>query len=214
MEKFTGNQLTHRIASIESGFRGRGGDECRFANQKEGINSVLFRSALSFKQAAGQINVVVHAVGILLSLPYILEQNESIQTLSLGAGNTGKGFDLETNLRVAEFKFIDWKGADSVRENSLFKDFYRLAEDDTMRKHELYVIRDRFPLKFLNGGRALKSVMSRHTLWTEFQKRYEKRFSTVGEYYAHRKDRVTVRDLMKIVPHFVDGVFPVEACLE
>jgi len=120
LEKFTGNQLTHRIASIESGFRGRGGDECRFANQKEGINSVLFRSALSFKQAAGQINVVVHAVGILLSLPYILEQNESIQTLSLGAGNTGKGFDLETNLRVAEFKFIDLEGRGlSQRELSL-----------------------------------------------------------------------------------------------
>jgi len=53
------------------------------------------------KQLAGQINVVIHALGILLCLPHILRPGEVIEYVSLGAGNTGRAFDLETNLRVA-----------------------------------------------------------------------------------------------------------------
>ena len=52
---------------------------------------------------AGQVNVVIHALGILISLPYLLEDDEEIQSLSLGAGNTGRRYDLETDRRVAEF---------------------------------------------------------------------------------------------------------------
>jgi hypothetical protein len=37
---------------------------------------------------------VIHAVGILTALPHILEHDERIETLSLGAGNTGRQFDL------------------------------------------------------------------------------------------------------------------------
>jgi hypothetical protein len=62
------------------------------------------------KQVAGQINVVIHALVILLCLPHILKDHEVIEYVSLGAGNTARAFDLETNQRVAEFKFIRWQG--------------------------------------------------------------------------------------------------------
>lgn len=69
-----------------------------------------------------KVNVVIHALGILLCLPHILEADGTVQYVSLGAGNTGRQFDLETDRRVAEFKFIQWQGGpESIRQNSLFK---------------------------------------------------------------------------------------------
>ena len=52
------------------------------------------------KRLAGQINVTIHALGILMCLPHILEPDERVESVSLGAGNTGRDFDLETNVRV------------------------------------------------------------------------------------------------------------------
>ena len=43
-------------------------------------------AALLVKRSAGQINVIVHAVGILVALPKILEPGELVQSLSLAAG--------------------------------------------------------------------------------------------------------------------------------
>jgi hypothetical protein len=60
------------------------------------------------KQLAGQINVVIHALGILLC--HILRPGEVIDYVSLGAGNSGRAFGLETNQRIAEFKFVHWQG--------------------------------------------------------------------------------------------------------
>ena len=129
------------------------------------IDDNLMSSAIILKNAMGQINVVVHAIGILLLLPAILQRGEVIQSLSLGAGNAGKKFDLETNLSIAEFKFIHWKGgAEAIRQNSLFKDFFYLAEENTDKKRRLYVLGSEHPLKFLNGGRAIDSVLSRNAI--------------------------------------------------
>ena len=38
------------------------------------------------KRLAGQINVTIHALGILLCLPHILEPSERVEPVSLGAG--------------------------------------------------------------------------------------------------------------------------------
>jgi hypothetical protein len=77
------------------------------------------------------VNVAIHALGILLALPEILEVlevGEVVEELSLGAGNTGRAFDLVTNVRVAEFKFIKWRGgAEAIRQNGLFVDVFHLA---------------------------------------------------------------------------------------
>jgi hypothetical protein len=81
----------------------------RFLLEATATNEVLMAAA-EMKRLAGQINVVIHSLGILLCLPHILEVGEQVEKVSLGAGNTGREFDLETNYRVAEFKFVHWRG--------------------------------------------------------------------------------------------------------
>jgi hypothetical protein len=94
--------------------------------------------------------------------------------VSLGAGNTGKEFDLETNYRIAEFKFIHWRGGpESIRQNQLFKDFYLLSESRSEKRKYLYVIGREHPYDFLSGGRALSSVLSCNVkLLKQFEAKY------------------------------------------
>jgi hypothetical protein len=70
----------------------------------------VLKAANVIKHLARQINVVIHTLGILLCLPHILRAGEVIHYVALGAGNTGRSLDLETNVRVAEFKFTHWQG--------------------------------------------------------------------------------------------------------
>ena len=148
-------------------------------------------AAALMKQLAGQINVVIHALGILRCLPHIFQPGEVIESLSLGAGNTGRDFDLETNQRVAEFKFIRWRGGpETIRQNSLFKDFFELAEHDTDKQKCLYVLGTKHPLAFLTSGRAISSVLNRNVdLLARFQSLYPE-CSTVQDYYAMKGDDV------------------------
>lgn len=203
---FKDGSLKHRLSNLENSFVGADKQTSQASCATENISSVLLDSAFVLKQAAGQINVVVHAIGILLSLPHLLKENEVIESLSLGAGNTGKSFDLETNLRVAEYKFIQWKGgSEAIRQNSIFKDFYMLAEANTLKERYLYVLDLTYPLKFFSGGRTLNSVMSRNNkLWTDFQKQYDTRFSKVHEYYEYRKSLVQMVDILDVVPEIAD----------
>ncbi len=202
IQQFEKDSLTDRISEVERTIRGANLESFKSIYESLEINPNLLDAAISLKQVAGQINVLIHATGILLSLPHILQEGEVIEALSLGAGNTGKKFDLETNQRIAEYKFINWRGgADTIRENSLFKDFYLMAEHDTPKKRYLYVIGTKYPLKFLGGGRALTSVMSKNiSLWSDFQKRYGDKFSKVYEYYEYRKASVEIVDIAEIVP--------------
>lgn len=184
IQQFEADSLTNRLSNLEHVFEGADKQASQVLGSEQSVTTSLLDSAFVLKKAAGQINVIVHAVGILTALPHILKEGEVVQSLSLGAGNTGKEFDLETNWRVAEFKFIQWRGgSESIRQNSIFKDFYWLAEAKTSKERYLYVIGSTYPLKFFTGGRALSSVMSRNNkLWTDFQKQYGSRFSKVYEY--------------------------------
>src|ERR1035437_7572506 len=140
IQNFIGDSLTLRISEIEGILQNKNKSEISQFLQKEVINTQIINSAFSLKLVINQINVLIHALGILLTLPKILNEDEKVETLSLGAGNTGKPFDLETTFRIAEFKFINWKGgSESIRQNSLFKDFYLLAESDRYKRKELYV---------------------------------------------------------------------------
>ncbi len=149
------------------------------------------------KRVVGQINVVIHALGILLCLPRLLEPGETIQYVSLGAGNTGRAFDLETDRRVAEFKFIQWQGgSESIRHNSLFKDFFLLAEHEGPKRKYLYVLGTEYPLKGLNGGRALQSVLSKEAaLRDHFRAKYGDQYATVRDYFKPRRDSVIIQDV-------------------
>lgn len=207
VERFKGGSLKKRISFLEKEFSGATNVVCKSLLSNQGIDLSLFTSSLFVKRASSQINEIVHAVGILISLAYILRENEVVESLSLAAGNTGRPFDLETNFRVAEFKFIDWKGGpESIRQNQFFKDFYLLAEFDTLKKKYLYTVGVDYPLIFLQGRRALKSVLSKnYELWSKFQSQFGTKFTTVGEYYSFRENHVELIDLKDIIPFFFEG---------
>ena len=202
LQKFNGKDLACTLAALEASMRGVDTAACRGIIVEGGVSSDVLAAAGVVKHVSGQINVVIHALGILLSLPHLLEEGEVIKTVSLGAGNTGRAFDLETNLRIAEFKFIRWQGGpESIRQNALFKDFYLMAEYPTNKRKYMYVLDTSYPLKFLNGGRAMSSVLSRNVkLEAEFRAKYGVRFRTVREYFDFRKAEVRVESISEWVP--------------
>ena len=57
-----------------------------------GAKAEVLSAAGIIKRLSGQINVVIHALGILLCLPHILRLNEVIDYVSLGAGKHWTGF--------------------------------------------------------------------------------------------------------------------------
>ncbi len=208
IQRFMGPNLTGRIGSLENAMRGRDGTQCVSESELHGVTSDLLAAAYAVKLAAAQIDVVIHAVGGLMLIPKILEPGETIQALSLGAGNTGRDFDLETDRRVAEFKFIHWKGGpESIRKNNLFKDFFLLAEHPTPKCKELYVLDTTLPLKAMRGGRSLKSVLSKNVkLWEAFKLKYGDAYKTVGDYYADHQHKVAIRDAAPMIPQLVQIV--------
>jgi hypothetical protein len=203
VQEFKRDSLRRTISILETSLQLSGAIDCQRNIECCQIDEGLLKSALHLKLASAQINEVVHSVGILLSLPHILEPDEKVQYLSLAAGNTGRPFDLETNQRIAEFKFIDWKGGpESIRQNSLFKDFFELVEYETPKKRYLYVVGLEHPMKFFNGGRACSSVMSKNrSLWERYSLKYGT-LTRVCAFYEHKKASVTIVDLTTIVPAF------------
>jgi hypothetical protein len=202
LERFYQGSLTSRLAALESAFCTNGKTSYTAQCVVEEIDTTLLSALLAIKRVAGQINVSIHAVGILLALPQILKRGERVETLSLGAGNTGRAFDLVTNRRVAEFKFFHWQGgSETIRQNALFKDFYYLAESRIRKPKFLYVLGCDVPLRFLNGGRALRSVMSKNAkLMSDFREQHGERFKAVREYFAYRKEAVQIVDLLGRIP--------------
>jgi hypothetical protein len=202
VETFARGDLTGELARIERQLEHR--DVAAVPNllSTRGIDSDLVTAALLLKETAGQIHVLLHAIGILMSLPAILEPEERVLRMSLGAGNTGRSFDVETDRRVAEFKFIRWRGgAEAVRQNALFKDFYMLSEASTTKRKVLYLLDLNHPLKFLNGRRSIRSVMSRNSkLYQHFAARYGSHVSVVREYFVLRRGEVELVDLIPLVP--------------
>jgi hypothetical protein len=158
LQTFRGTDLTQTIYQIEKSMKGVSAENYAAVLSTSGAKAEVLGAAGLVKQLAGQINVVIHALGILLCLPHILRPGEIVEYVSLGAGNTGRAFDLETNLRVAEFRFIRWQGGpESIRQNSPFKDFYEMAEHDTKKEKYLYVLGTEHGEKFFNGGRTIKA---------------------------------------------------------
>ncbi len=198
---FRGNSLPATLSSLEESFSGISGAESSIKNIAHGFDLNLLASGFQVKMASAQIDVIIHSLGILLSLPTILESSEIIEVLSLGAGNTGKDFDLITDQRIGEFKFIQWQGGpESIRQNSIFKDFFYLAEEDTQKSRYLYLLETERPLRFFNGKRILSSVLSRNQrLRDDFLAKYGESFRVVRDYYEYRRSKVDVIDLRDLV---------------
>lgn len=208
IQNFEGGNLKVRLARLETEFEGINKNKLQLLCSENRIDDALLDSAITLKKAMGQVNVVIHAIGVILLLPKILRSGEVIESLSLGAGSTGKKFDLDSNLRIAEFKFIHWKGgSESMWQNALFKDFFYLAEEDTNKKRYLYIIGLEHPLKFLNGSRAITSVLSRNAkLSNDFQNKYRTRFRIVSEYYNYRKHLVEIIDINQVMPSLASSL--------
>ncbi len=202
IQRFQSGDLRRRIAAIEQILQSTRADVLPGRLDDLGVTGSTLAASLELKRAAGQVNVLVHTLGILAALPAILEPDEVIEYVSLGAGNTGRNFDLETDRRVAEFKFINWRGGpEAIRQNQLFKDFYLLEAHETPKRKQVFVLGDEHPLRFFNGGRALASVMSRNgKLGRDFQARFESRFTTVREYYTVFGHGVEIVDLNRLLP--------------
>ena len=157
------NNITNIITQTEIALNDKTKEGVVSFLQKRNNESSILKSALRIKKITGQINIIIHAWGILISLPHILKKDEKIISLSLGAGNTGKDFDLETDQRVAEFKFIEWQGGpEAMRKKSLFKDFFYLVERGDDKKRYLYLLNTEIPLTFFHSRTAISSLVSRN----------------------------------------------------
>jgi hypothetical protein len=189
------------IGGLEDTLQGAGGDQVRRYIDAEGFGRETLDATLLIKRASAQIDVLVHAVGILNSLPYILEPGEVVKSLSLGAGNTGRRHDLETDRRVAEFKFIEWQGGpESIRQNGVFKDLFDLASNPTTKRRILYLVGLTHPMRFLTNKRALSSVLKDAGTARRFRELYGDQFLTVRDYFETVRDRVEIVDLAGLVP--------------
>lgn len=198
---FKGSSLATRIAWLEQEAEHRSRNQITELLANDQVTAELMRSAVEVKRAAGQIDEVVHAVGTLLALPDILGQDEVVECLSLGAGNTGRAFDLETNKRVAEFTFIDWKGgAESIRKQKLFKDFYCLAESTTLKDRFIYVLGDDHAQRVFTIRSSCKGMLRKFAdLQGELVGKYGADI-TVREYYQLKKHLIRIVNLKSASP--------------
>jgi len=166
----------------------------------------IFTSAKIIKEASAQIDEIVHASGIMLALSVWLNKNEEVKYLSLGAGNHKEHFDLETNHRIAEFKFGKWNenSANGIRRRGYFSNYVTLlTADNGLNKY--FVVEDKKAfLKFLNGTASWRNVLSKNP--SGFKKLEKFLFNnkmehivTVGEIYNLFDGIVTIVDYNEIL---------------
>ena len=208
LARFTGPNLTATLSHLEAAVQGVTSTDCRMFLDGADASREALRTAAELKRQAGQINVTIHALGILLCLPHLLEPGERVESVSLGAGNTGRLFDLETNVRVAEFKFINWRGgSETIRQNGVFKDYVLLALNPIAKRKHLYLLGTDHAMKFLRGGRAINSVLSRgDKLRNIFAERFGDTYRTVGDYYAAYADAVRIEDVSPWLSDLAEGL--------
>lgn len=204
LEDFRTGGITARINALALALADACGDDCERRLQAIGAQNEMLHAALVVKQASAQIDTILHALGMALALPRILAADERVLHLSLGAGTNDGRFDLETDRRIAEFKFIQWRGQDAQRHIGLFKDFYDLAEEDTVKARYLYVLNRPRVVGFLSGRSKISRLLSKAAFEERFTKRFGDRYANVGEYFKDRKDRVEITDLADVLEHFKD----------
>jgi hypothetical protein len=199
--------LTSAIASIEGGLDGEDAAGVRKVTKAAGIDESLLGAAIKIRRELGRISDLIHAAAITLVLPKILEPGERVTNRpSLAAGNDpSRPFDLETNLRVAEFKLSRWLGRDAMRKRQTFKDFVHLAADRSGRTPELFVVGDA-PARFLRTTRSkaewgLDRAPATRQL---FAARFGSLAMPISEFTAGPGARVRITDLTPLLPALED----------
>ncbi|MBU2111030.1 MAG: hypothetical protein KKE65_05170, partial [Actinobacteria bacterium] len=148
------NALTATLADLEASLAGADRDQSSRVAIESGFDEDLVNAALVVRERVGMLDTLIHAAVITQTLPLVLEEGEQVlKRPSLGAGNDpDRVFDLETNLRVAEFKLSSWKGSDGMRQRELFADVVGLTLDETGRRRQVFVVGE-LPMRFLTQSK-------------------------------------------------------------
>jgi hypothetical protein len=148
------NALTSTLTRLESSLVGADQSECSRVTVESGFDEDLVDAALVVRERVGMLDTLIHAAVITQTLPLVLEEGEQVlKRPSLGAGNDpDRVFDLETNLRVAEFKLSSWKGSDGMRQRGLFADVVGLSMDESGRRRQVFVV-GQLPVRFLTQSK-------------------------------------------------------------
>ena len=77
--------IRSRIGRLEEAVEGLCATDAHAVAERAGASSRLLTGALLVKRLSGQVNVVIHAVGILQALPFVLDPDEMVIAVSLGA---------------------------------------------------------------------------------------------------------------------------------
>lgn len=197
--------LTASIAQLEFALDGLAAEEVLPVLAKQGVTVDLLRAGLEARALFGRIDDLIHAAAISLALPHLLEPGETLRRPSLGAGNDpSRPYDVETDRRIAEFKFSGWKGSDAMRKRQLFKDLVHLAAAPADgRRVELYVTGAR-PIRFLNTTRSTAAWAlngGSDTTRDLFVERFGDLVVTISEFARGAGARVQIIDLEQRLPH-------------
>lgn len=202
LKEFEGSiGFTQKIAYLEACVRGMRAEEIRAFLSSEGITKSFLDSAFLLKSTVGQSTVLIRAIVILLSLPHILEDGEVVEYVCLRTDDTEREFDLETDRRVARFKFIQWEaGLYDTRRGRFFMDFLKLAEYHTGKRRCLCVLGVDAPLRLLSGKQLISGIRMTADVRKVFAEKYGERYARVSEYYRDAGRLVEIIDLTQIVP--------------
>lgn len=204
-----GHPLTTRVADLEKTLVGAHRENVADIADENDIVGETLASAVRVRAAFGRVSDVIHALVITLALPRILHPDEVVTVRpSLAAGNDpSRKFDLETNLRVAEFKVSKWTGADAMRKRGTFVDLVHVALDETDRDKYVYVLGEA-PKHFLETttstaawGFTRKSALQREA----FQNRWGAAEDiTISEFRKNVASGVHIVDLYDVLPELRD----------
>lgn len=194
--------LGQRIAALERDLTGTTGERTGLVVAEHGLTSETFSASLLVREELGKLSDLVHATGIGLALPHLLEPDEVLKMPSLAAGNDpGRPYDVETNMRAAEFKFARWtNGGNGGREKDLFKDLVLLTHAPRSLKAEIYVRGPR-PARFLAGRASARKQLKRsQAVLAVFDDQVSDPEITVADYVSNYAAHVSVIDLEQAVP--------------
>lgn len=195
--------LTLTVSGLEAQLADADADAAARVAANTALDHQLIAAALIVRERVGVLDSLIHAAVITQTLPLLLGDEEIVlKRPSLAAGNDAdRIFDLETNLRVAEFKVAQWKGADSLRQRGLVADLVGLAMDATGRRRQLFVVGAR-PKHFLQtSGRTIDSLLSKSAMRLR-QAGVWKPETTVAEFT--RESSVEIIDLVPWFPRLAN----------
>lgn len=198
--------LTEVIASLEHRLSDTDGPSSQAIVADADIMVELLTATMKVRAELGRMSDLIHAAGIVLALPHLLEPGERIKGRpSLAAGNDPtRPFDLETDRRIAEFKLSKWmSGSNAMRKRQTFKDLVALAMDDSGRRAELYVLGPK-PATFLRGTKSTAAWALNRVTTDAFREKFKARFGSldvpIADFTATHAKHVVIVDLVAKLP--------------